>query len=116
MKKKVLVTGGAGFIGSHLCKLLNNKYKVTVIDNFSQSKKHNLDKSAEILKKDICNFDSCIAACKNKDIVFHLAAKVSVRNSIKTFDDDAKNNIMGTTNILRAAAETGVKKIKRNGI
>ena len=112
MKKiNVLVTGGAGFIGSHLCeKLLEKNYRVTVIDNLSIGKKKNISKKINFIKKDILNYKSCDLACKNIDIVVHLAAKVSIRNSVNTLDEDIKNNINGTINILNASAKNKVKK------
>ena len=106
-KKNILVTGGAGFIGGHLCKLLvKKKYNVSVIDNFSLGKITNLPKKIKIYKKDILDYKSCVEACKHIDVVIHLAAKVSVRNSVKTFDEDVHNNVIGTINILNAAAKT----------
>lgn len=112
MRKNVLVTGGAGFIGGHLCKLLvKREYKVSIIDNFSLGKMHNLPKGVKIFKKDILDFESCVRACKNIDIVIHLAAKVSIRNSVKTFSEDVNNNLIGTINVLNAAAKSKVKKL-----
>ena len=111
-KKNVLVTGGAGFIGSHLCrKLLEKKYKVTVIDNLSMGKKKNLPKGIKLVKKNILDYKSCELACKNIDIVIHLAAKVSIRNSVNTLSEDVNNNVNGTINILNASAK---KKSKEN--
>jgi UDP-glucose 4-epimerase len=111
-QKNILVTGGAGFIGGHLCNLLiKKKYNVSVIDNFSIGKMNNLPKKIKIYRKNILNYDSCVEACKNIDVVIHLAAKVSIRNSVKTFDEDVHNNVIGTVNILNAAAKTKVKKI-----
>ena len=111
-KKNILVTGGAGFIGAYLCRLLiNKKYNVSVIDNFSLGKISNLPKEVKVFKKDILDFNSCVDACRNIDAVIHLAAKVSIRNSVKTFQEDVHNNVLGTVNILNAAAKSNVKKI-----
>jgi|TARA_B110000881_G_C18599935_1_gene534341 UDP-glucose 4-epimerase len=111
-QRNVLITGGAGFIGIHLCKLLiKKKYNVSVIDNFSIGKIRNIPKNVNIYKKDILDYNSCVVACKNIDVVIHLAAKVSIRNSVKTFNEDVHNNVIGTVNILNAAAKTKVKKI-----
>jgi len=110
--KNILVTGGAGFIGGHLCRfLISRKYKVSVIDNFSTGKMRNLPKKINIFKKNILDLNSCVKACKNIDIVIHLAAKVSIRNSVNTFDEDVHNNVIGTVNILNAAAKSKVKKL-----
>ena len=111
-KKSILVTGGAGFIGSHLCKkLLEKKYKVTVIDNLSMGKKKNIPKDVKFIKKNILNYKSCENACKNIDIVIHLAAKVSIRNSVNTLSEDVNNNVNGTINILNASSKMKVKKL-----
>lgn len=112
MKKNILVTGGAGFIGTHVCKLLiKKKYRVSVIDNFSVGKMKNLPKEVKIFKKDIKNFKSCVKACKNIDTIIHLAATVSIRNSVNTLNKDVNNNVIGTINILNAAAKTKVKRL-----
>ncbi len=111
-KRNILITGGAGFIGSNLCKiLLKNNYNVTVIDNLSMGKKKNLPKKIRLIKEDILNYKSCLKACKNIDSIIHLAAKVSIRNSVQTFEQDVHNNVIGTINILNAAAKNKIKKI-----
>ena len=110
-KKNILVTGGAGFIGGHLCKLLIKKYNVSIIDNFSVGKINNLPQGVKIFRKDILDFKSCLKACQNIDIVIHLAAIVSIRNSVKTFQEDVNSNVIGTVNILNAASKAKVKKI-----
>ncbi len=64
MPNKVLVTGGAGFIGSEICKkLLKKKYKVTVIDNLSVGDRKKLPRKVKFIKKDILDFNSCVSAC-----------------------------------------------------
>ncbi len=112
MPNKVLVTGGAGFIGSEICKkLLKKKYKVTVIDNLSVGDRKKLPRKVKFIKKDILDFNSCVSACSNIDTIIHLAAKVSIRNSINTFEEDFNNNLVGTINILKAAQKKKIKKI-----
>ncbi len=111
--KTALVTGGAGFIGSHLCKrLLEEGMKVIVLDNLSVGKKENVPDGAELVVGDILDkklIDSVFS--KGIDVVFHEAAIVTIRESVKNFYDDAMTNIMGTLNILRASLEFGVKKL-----
>jgi UDP-glucose 4-epimerase len=99
---KILVTGGAGFIGSHLVdRLMKKGYQVAVIDNLSSGKKENLNSKAKFYKLDIC--DSKISQIFKKekpDIVFHFAAQIDVRKSVKNPIDDAKINILGSLNLL----------------
>jgi UDP-glucose 4-epimerase len=104
--KKILITGGAGFIGSHLTeKLVSLGTEVTILDNFSTGKLSNL---ASVLPKininyaDITSFTSCQEAVKNKDIIFHLAAFVSVHGSIKNPSLCLSTNVQGTKNLLQA--------------
>jgi len=111
--RKALVTGGAGFIGSHLCEgLLKEGLKVVVLDNLSMGKKKNVPKKATLIVGDVldCNLVNSIIS-RDVDIVFHEAAIVSIRGSTKNFYTDAMNNIMGTLNILHASIEFGVKKL-----
>lgn len=111
--KTALVTGGAGFIGSHLSrKLCEEGLNVIVLDNLSLGKKENVPEGAELIVGDILDkklVDSIFS--KGIDIVFHEAAIVTIRESVKNFYNDAMTNIMGTLNILRASLEFGVKKL-----
>jgi len=114
---KILVTGGAGFIGSNLTEaLLKKGCIVRVLDNFSTGKKENLifDKkypSLEIIEGDICDFNICQKAARKVDYVFHQAALPSVQRSIE--DPGASNaiNVGGTLNILLAARDEKVKRV-----
>jgi UDP-glucose 4-epimerase len=109
---KLIVTGGAGFIGSHLVdKLVSLGYKVTVIDNLSNGKRENVNKKAKFVKGDIKNLKLCKKLIKNVDVVFHLAADVDVRKGPKQPNLDFKENIIGTHNILEAMRLNKVKKI-----
>jgi len=115
--KIVLVTGGAGFIGSNLVDtLLKNKVKyVKVLDNLSTGKLENLKeafkhKNFEFIKGDIREYNVCLKATKDCDIVFHEAALVSVP---KSMEDPVLNNdinITGTLNMMKAAAENKVSR------
>ena len=114
---KILVTGGAGFIGSNLTEaLLKKGCVVRVLDNFSTGKRENLifDKkypSLEIIEGDICNLKTCQKAVRKVDYVFHQAALPSVQRSIE--DPEASNaiNVGGTLNILLAARDEKVKRV-----
>ncbi len=110
---KVLVTGGAGFIGSHIVDMLIEKnYSVVIIDNLSHGKKAYLNKNAVFYEKDICDKSLVdIFEKERPDFVIHNAAQISVPNSILDPINDANINIIGSINVLEAAAKVGVKKI-----
>jgi UDP-glucose 4-epimerase len=113
MKMKILVTGGAGFIGSHLVDALIEKgYKVIIIDNLSTGKKENINKKAKFYKIDICSPKIGEIFKKEKPkIVFHLAAQINVRKSIENPLMDAKTNILGSLNVLENCKKYKIKKI-----
>ncbi|AKB76662.1 UDP-glucose 4-epimerase [Methanosarcina horonobensis HB-1 = JCM 15518] len=113
--KKVVVTGGMGFIGSHLTEKLLEDNKVTVIDNESTGKieniKHLLDhKNLTVIKGSIVDLN-LTEIFKDKDYVFHLAAIPSVPRSVKDPFSSNSSNVTGTLNVLIAARDTGVKKV-----
>lgn len=114
-KEKVLVTGGAGFIGSHLVRaLLDDNYQVRVLDNFSTGHKKNLlevlDK-IEFIEGDISNQQSVINAVSEVDYILHEAAMPSVPRSIQYPATTTHVNTVGLINILQAAKNCGVKRI-----
>ena len=110
--KKALVTGGAGFIGSHLAEaLLEEGLDVRVFDDLSVGRRENVPEAAEFVLGDVRDLDSVEKALDAIDIVFHLAAKVSVRGSLENFHEDAEVNLMGTINLLEAAGNSGVQKL-----
>ena len=113
MKQNILITGGAGFIGSNLAdKLLELSHNVIVIDNLSSGSKKNLDKRIKFYKMDICDAKIVkVFAKENIDIVFHLAAQINVRDSVKDPIADAKTNILGSLNILENCRNFNVKKV-----
>jgi UDP-glucose 4-epimerase len=113
MSDKVIVTGGAGFIGSHLVdRLISLDYDVMVIDNLSTGAEKNLNKSADFLKKDIRDDDlGAIVKKYSPSYIFHLAAQIDVRKSLSDPMWDEGINIRGTLNLLEAAARTKIKKI-----
>lgn len=110
---KVLVTGGAGFIGSHIVDMLINKsYEVCIIDNMSHGKNENVNEKAKLYKIDIRDFKVIDIFKKEKpDYVIHEAAQICVSNSVKNPVEDAETNIIGTINILEGCKIAGVKKI-----
>jgi UDP-glucose 4-epimerase len=112
--KKVLVTGGAGFIGSNLVKQLITKgYSVTVLDNFMSGYRSNLEPfpSVRLIEGDIRDVSKVELAMKGIDAVFHLAASVGNKRSIDNPIEDAEINVLGTLRILEAARKAGVRKI-----
>lgn len=111
--KNVLVTGGAGFIGSHIVeKLVEQKAKVTILDNFSTGNINNLKNvftQINIIFGDIINEFTCRCATADKHIIFHLAALASVEYSIKKPSICYKINIEGTENLLKSCIKNNVK-------
>ena len=110
---KVLVTGGAGFIGSHLVTgLLDNGYSVAVVDNLSSGQLRNLDHRATFYHAPINDQRiKQIIQREGPEIIFHLAAQSSVRQSTLDPVTDADSNVLGTIRLLDAAASEGVEKI-----
>ena len=110
---KCLVTGGAGFIGSHLVdKLIKEGHKVVVIDNLSTGRKENLNPKAKFYKIDICSYRiSQIFKKEKPEVVFHYAAQIDVRKSVKDPVEDAKINILGTLNILENCKKYNIRKV-----
>lgn len=107
-----LVTGGAGFIGSHLVKKLLKKGRVRVIDNFSTGKKENIKGlDVELIEADIRNFEKVKNGCNGIDCIFHLAAIPSVTRSLKQPLPTNEVNVEGTLNLLIAAKENNVKRV-----
>lgn len=114
--KKVLVTGGAGFIGSNLVEsFLLSGNTVVCLDNFSTGKRENLKAFAanphfKLIEGDIRNYNDCLKAVENIDIVFHEAALGSVPRSIKDPVTTTDVNIGGFVKMLFAAKESGIKR------
>ena len=116
---KILVTGGAGFIGSHLVDVLTARGdSVVVIDDFNdfydpEIKRSNLRKTpAKIFTADVCDQDqiNTIIQTQRPDVIVHLAARAGVRPSVECPELYLKTNIFGTFNLLEAAKRTGVTK------
>jgi len=111
MAKKILVTGGAGFIGSNLVDALIDKgHEVLIIDNLSTGRKENLNPKAKFFEKDLRNFEEIRPIFDGVDFVFHEAALPRIPLSIQKPKETNDINIGGTLNALVASKEAGVKK------
>ncbi|MGV0362947.1 NAD-dependent epimerase/dehydratase family protein [Corynebacterium minutissimum] len=115
---RAMVTGGAGFIGSHLVDLLvRNGYQVDVLDNFSSGREENLVQAHEtgivqILHADIRDFDFDKHFSNNPtEVVFHLAAQIDVRKSVEDPISDCVTNVVSTVRLAEAARKNNVRKI-----
>ncbi|WP_061217629.1 SDR family oxidoreductase [Leptospira weilii] len=111
---KALVTGGAGFIGSHLVDLLlENQFEVTVLDNFSTGRPLNLNhvrKNIDLIECDLSLPGDWIKKFQSVDYVFHLAALADIVPSIQNPEGYFQSNVTGTLNVLQASRHYGVKR------
>lgn len=110
---KVLVTGGAGFIGSHLVdRLVQEGHEVVVVDNLSTGKRRNLSRAARFCKLDIQSSRlERVFRNERPNIVMHLAAQMDVRKSVEDPVFDAQVNVLGMLNVLQQAVRHGVRKV-----
>lgn len=110
---KILVTGGAGFIGSHVVDaLIEQGHSVAVVDNLSTGFEYNLHAEAKFYKVDVAAKDLAgIFAVEQPEYVFHLAAQIDVQTSVHNPLEDARVNILGTINLLECCRKYGVKKV-----
>lgn len=116
MKQVILITGGAGFIGSNLCEyFLEKNYQVICLDNFSTGFKHNIEQllanpNFKLIEGDIRDYSTCLQAVKNVDYVLHQAALGSVPRSINDPIQTNEVNVSGFINMLTAAKEANIKR------
>ncbi|MFX0139929.1 MAG: GDP-mannose 4,6-dehydratase [Candidatus Hodarchaeota archaeon] len=118
--KRVMITGGAGFIGSHLAeRLIELNNKVLVYDNFTDyysGKENNIRRlqnhpNFTLIKGDILNFEHLLTSMKRIEIIFHLAAQPGVRYSFRHPHKTINVNTLGTLNVIKAAIENNIEKI-----
>jgi UDP-N-acetylglucosamine/UDP-N-acetylgalactosamine 4-epimerase len=115
MPKHYLITGGAGFIGSHLVEhLVSEGHRVRVLDDFSTGRRENLAPwldDIELIEGSITDLPLCITAAKGVDFVLHQAALASVPRSVKNPIASHEANVTGTLNVLVAARDAGVRRV-----
>lgn len=113
---KIFVTGGAGFIGSHLVdKLVSLNHRLIVFDNLFRGKRDNIEghirsNAVRFVKGDIRDIDSLMKESQGCDVVFHLAAQSNVMGSATDIDYSFQTNVVGTYNVLNAAQKNGIKR------
>ncbi|OHA62129.1 MAG: hypothetical protein A2556_03130 [Candidatus Vogelbacteria bacterium RIFOXYD2_FULL_44_9] len=112
MATKVIVTGGAGFIGSNLTdKLIEKGYEVHILDNLSGGRREHVNPQAILHEVDITDYDTIRPLFDGAEYVFHLAALPRVQYSIEYPRETNKANVVGTLKVLVSAKEAGVKKV-----
>lgn len=110
---RALVTGGAGFIGSHIADALETRgSQVIVLDDFSTGRRANLENSgATVVEGNVCDRETCLNATQDVEIVFHLAAARAVGLSVIDPATSDRVNTGGTVNLLTAARDNGVRRV-----
>ncbi len=112
MKTKVVVTGGAGFIGAHLAQyLLDNGYEIHVVDNLTGGKKEKVPAGAVFYEMDVRDGEKLTQVFKDAEFVFHLAALPRVQFSLDNPKEAHDTNVNGTLQVLISAKEAGVKRV-----
>jgi nucleoside-diphosphate-sugar epimerase len=112
MTSRLLVTGAAGFIGSHLAEhLLQAGGSVRGLDNLSTGRRGHLDPRVEFLEGDLRDAEACVRACAGVETVFHLAAMASVPRSIESPAETMDVNVVGTVHLLESARRAGVRRL-----
>jgi len=113
MPDRTFITGGAGFIGNHIARLLLSEgWEVVCFDDLSVGKMEYVPEGAELIIGDIRDEESMASAMQGCRHVYHLAARVSIRKAVDTFIDDAEVNTLGTLKALRAAKSAGVERFQ----
>lgn len=111
---KILVTGGAGFIGSNIVDaLIENGHEVAIIDNLSTGKEENINPKASFSNVDITDFEALESVFQSfkPEIVFHVAAQIDVRKSMEDSSFDAEVNVVGSVNLFSLCVQYGIKRI-----
>ncbi len=111
--RKILVTGGAGFLGSYLVERLSAGNEVTVFDDLSTGSLRNLERCQEevrLHRDSILHPKALAKALEGQDLVYHFAAKTSVPESVDKPDEYWRTNVEGTLNVLKAAVDAGVRR------
>ncbi|OQY29147.1 MAG: hypothetical protein B6244_04740 [Candidatus Cloacimonetes bacterium 4572_55] len=114
--RSVLVTGGAGFIGSHLVDRLiaKGKYTVTIFDNLFRGKPENIEShisDARFIRGDLRDKDAVIDACQGQEIIFHLGAQSNVMGAMSDSRYSFESNVVGVYNLLDAARQVGTRRV-----
>ena len=110
---KILLTGGAGFIGSHVTdELIAKGNDVVIIDNLSTGFEYNINPKAKFVKTDITDFKKIenVFVEESPEIIYHFAAQIDVRKSVSDPLFDAETNIMGTLNLIKLSSDFKIKK------
>lgn len=109
---RALVTGGAGFIGSHIVRhLLEIGHEVRVLDNFATGHRENLLEDAELVEGDIQSYERALSAVRGCEVVYHQAALPSVPRSVQDPLTSNASNVIGTLNVLLAARDSAVRRV-----
>lgn len=111
---KILVTGGAGFIGSHIVdKLLELGHEVAIVDDLSTGKKENLNSKAAFFQVDIRNKEELAEVFRkaSPEVVYHNAAHIEARSSVEDPEHDASINVIGSINVIKSSLDCNVRKV-----
>ena len=113
---KIFVTGGAGFVGRHVSEfLINEGHQVNILDNISNSTKNNISKlvknGASFVKGDITNYNTLLKSMSGIDFVIHLAARISVQESVMKPEITNLVNVTGTVNVLRSCVANKIPNV-----